>query len=156
MLREDSARIGRSPPPFPYHAMPTKETQLFTAVKLRLEWLGARQQVLARNVANADTPGYQAADLADPNTFGALVRNRLPAATVASTDPRHMAASFKATNPIADRLSGRSGEVSISGNGVNLEEQMAKISETALQHRLTTQLYHKYLGMLRVVTTAKG
>ena len=29
----------------------------------RLSWLGERQQVLANNVANADTPGYRARDL---------------------------------------------------------------------------------------------
>ncbi len=31
-----------------------------------------------------------------------------------------------------------------------LEEQMAKASQTALDYQLTSNLYRKYLGMLRI------
>jgi hypothetical protein len=33
---------------------------------------------------------------------------------------------------------------------VVLEEQMAKASQTALDHQLTSNLYRKYLGMVRL------
>ena len=36
---------------------------LFGLVKKRLAWLAQRQEVLARNIANSDTPGYKPRDL---------------------------------------------------------------------------------------------
>jgi flagellar basal-body rod protein FlgB len=48
---------------------------LLSMMKLRLQWLGERQQVLAQNVANADTPGYDAKDLKELD-FGALVKQQ--------------------------------------------------------------------------------
>ncbi len=36
---------------------------LFGLVKKRLAWLAQRQEVLAKNIANADTPGYKPRDL---------------------------------------------------------------------------------------------
>ena len=36
---------------------------LFRLAEQRLAWLDRRQEVLAQNIANADTPGYAARDL---------------------------------------------------------------------------------------------
>lgn len=33
---------------------------------------------------------------------------------------------------------------------------MAKVSETQLAHNLTTQLYRKYLNLVRIAATAKN
>jgi flagellar basal-body rod protein FlgB len=41
-------------------------------------------------------------------------------------------------------------ETSPNGNSVVLEEQMAKLSETEISHRLTTNLYKKHLNMLKM------
>jgi flagellar basal body rod protein FlgB len=39
---------------------------------------------------------------------------------------------------------------------VDLEEEMAKMSETAVSHKLSTQLYRKYLGLVRMAASARG
>ena len=39
------------------------DSGLLVTLKDRLAWLGSRQTVLARNVANANTPGFKADDL---------------------------------------------------------------------------------------------
>jgi hypothetical protein len=39
---------------------------------------------------------------------------------------------------------------------VDLEEQMAKVNETAVAHKLTTQLYRKYLGLMRMAASVRG
>ena len=41
-------------------------------------------------------------------------------------------------------------ETSPNGNSVVLEEQMAKMGETGISHRLTTELYKKHLNMIRM------
>ena len=46
---------------------------LFQVVKKRLNWLGQRQEVLAQNIANADTPNYRSSDL-KPYNFKELLR----------------------------------------------------------------------------------
>ncbi len=50
----------------------------------------------------------------------------------------------------------RVDEVAPAGNAVDLEEQMAKVNETAIAHNLTTQLYRKYLNLVRIAATARG
>jgi len=42
-------------------------------------------------------------------------------------------------------------ELSPSGNGVVLEDQMLKVSGTANDYALTTNLYKQHLAMLRTV-----
>jgi len=50
-----------------------------------LEWIDQRQRVLAQNIANADTPDYQAHDL---SPFEKLLSNA--PITPSLTNPRHM------------------------------------------------------------------
>ena len=38
---------------------------LFDALKSKMNWHQAQQKLLAKNVANAETPGYRARELAD-------------------------------------------------------------------------------------------
>ncbi len=123
-------------------------------MKQRLEWLGRRQVVLAENIANADTPSYRPQDLA-PQRFRDVLDHPARLALTA-TDANHLG------QPIADRTqpkvetSRNVYEVAPAGNAVVLEEQMAKVHETAIDHKLVNQLYRKYLGMLRMAASARG
>ena len=54
-------------------AMTVSDMSYFKALNTRMTWLTARQQVLAENVANANTPGFLSKDLAEPN-FRDLLR----------------------------------------------------------------------------------
>ena len=56
-------------------------------LRQRMQWHQARQQVLAENVANADTPNYQRKDIAPP-----IFERELSVASVqlATTDPGHI------------------------------------------------------------------
>jgi len=118
---------------------------LFRMISQQLHWLGQRQEVLSQNVANADTPGYQARDL-QPLAFGdALQQAALrPAVTHAghllgkSADPA--AAKVKTITP---------WEVSPDGNGVVLEQQMTQLAETQADYQMATELYRKQIGMLK-------
>ena len=56
--------------------MPISDIPILAMLRERMQWHEARQQVLAENVANADTPNYQAKDLAPPTFEGALWRAR--------------------------------------------------------------------------------
>jgi flagellar basal-body rod protein FlgB len=122
---------------------------LFAAITKRMAWLGERQAVLAQNVANADTPGYVAKDVAAPD-FAKLIGGAVgPRIAMATTQPGHIVpvsatGSFKeVTAPVSER--------SPNGNAVSVEEQMMKLSDTTNDYALTTSLYKKQISMLQMV-----
>lgn len=129
------------------------DTTLLTTFKQRLAWLGQRQQVLAQNIANADTPGYRPHDI---EPFRDLIAGGSRPLAVHVTSPRHLVGGDRQAGPHAERPMARTYEVAPAGNAVILEEQVAKVNETNVAHRLTTQLYKKYLGMVRMVASARG
>lgn len=124
---------------------------LFILLSARMRWLAQREVVLGQNLANADTPGYAPRDLREGD-FMRLARGILPGPTAISlreTDPRHLDAQPVARIGLQGQEQRQTFEVAPDGNAVVLEEQMAKLSETALAYQTTTNLYQKYLGMVR-------
>jgi flagellar basal-body rod protein FlgB len=130
-------------------------TSPFGVIKERLAWLGQRQQVLARNIANADTPGYVPHDL-EPLRFQDMLHRSAVPVRVATTDPGHLGGSARPATEFVEREQRDMAEATPAGNAVDLEEQMAKVTETAVSHKLTTQLYRKYLGLVRMAASARG
>jgi flagellar basal-body rod protein FlgB len=126
---------------------------LFSAMTRRMTWLGQRQQVLAQNIANADTIGYGAQDLKEP-AFNDLLRGlRTGGATLATTTPGHIGAPGQRA-PVVERAPDT--ERTTSGNSVVLEDQMMKVSKTAMDFQLTTNLYRKHLGMIKTALGRNG
>src|SRR5262245_39917231 len=127
---------------------------LFSLLAQKMNWLGERQKVLAQNVANADTPGYAPVDL-KAFDFRAAAR-AAGAASGAKRARRAPAASGPRPFVGADATGGRqvrarSHETTVSGNGVSLDSELMKASDTAMDYQLITSLYRKQLGMLRAV-----
>ncbi len=121
----------------------------FAAARDRLAWLDRRQQVLAQNIAHADTPGYQPSDL-KTLSFAATVRQTSRHLPLTVSDTGHRSALPRADSRFADAATRRPFETAPAGNAVILEEQMAKVNETVLAHDAASGLYRKYLGMMRL------
>ena len=105
--------------------------------------------MLGQNVAKADTPGYRPRDL-EPAGFEGLLGSSAPTGAAragALTSPALCRRPAAAARPFRRRS--RSDEVTPSGNGVDLPEQMRKMAATELDHQLATSLYRRYVGMLR-------
>jgi len=122
---------------------------LFKAMMSRMSWLTERQQVLAQNVANADTPAFKAKDLKAQTFKEMLTGSSANHLTLAATQPNHLAGVGPALafKPVADR----NAETSPSGNSVSIEDQMLKVSSTANEFQMTTSLYRRQIGMLKTV-----
>lgn len=123
-------------------------------MKQRLHWLTARQQVLAQNVANADTPGYEARDLKELD-FGALVRRSGPMLAPVATQGGHIGSPVGISGRPAQATGGEvvkkaDFETTPSGNSVVLEEQMIKVAETQMDYQTVTGIYSKSLGLIRI------
>lgn len=115
-------------------------TDLLGLAANRLNWLDQRQKVLARNIANSDTPDFMPRD---EQSFDDVMRKGTLAPT--QTDPMHLAGDTANAGTVAMKVRSRS----INGNGVALDEQMMKVADTDTQQRLVTTLYSRYMGMFQ-------
>ncbi len=111
---------------------------LFRLAEQRLAWVDQRQQLLAQNVANANTPGFQPHDVAS-------FAGSLSQATLAQTSPLHIAAAGHAAASALARPTGRAP----GGNGVSIEDELGKVADTAGIQQLVINLEHSYMGMFR-------
>ena len=116
--------------------------------KNRLAWLSQRQEILAQNIANADTPKYRARDI-EPFKFERMLRSSVTPVNVSRTQANHLSGHRSSVGEYAEEKTRKPFETAPSGNSVILEEQMAKINETSISHKLTIQLYKKHLRMVR-------
>jgi flagellar basal-body rod protein FlgB len=122
---------------------------IFSAVKKRLGWLTQRQEVLAQNIANADTPKYRASDL-KPYQFKDLIRRESMQLNMNVSDSSHIGGRRKRIRDYAETPDRKPFETAPGGNSVILEEQMSKINESQINHKLTTNIYKKHLLMFRM------
>ena len=126
---------------------------LVSMLKTRMHWHQTRQKLLAENVANADTPGFQPKDLRVPSFApnGAAVATGL---AVERTSPHHLAST--SGRPGEDTRHARRFEVTPSGNAVSLEDEMLKVAQNQSDYQLAASLYQKSLQMLRTAVSRRG
>jgi flagellar basal-body rod protein FlgB len=121
---------------------------LFQAMAKKMAWLGERQHVLAQNIANLDTPGFVPQDLKKPD-FRALVADASMRLPLSGTQANHLA-SLRAGAGSMPRVDAAKGSERMpSGNAVSLEGEMMKVSETASDYAIMTNLYRRHLSMVR-------
>ncbi len=128
--------------------MALEEMPLMGMIKEKMSWLTARQEVLAQNVANADTPGYRAKDLKRPD-FRAMMEAENVSLAMRHTSSAHMASTTGEGTPHRTERSG-SWEVVPDGNSVVLEQEMMRVTETAGEYRLAANLYSKSVNLVRM------
>ncbi len=126
----------------------------FSLLTQRMGWLSKRQEVLAQNVANADTPKYVPHDLKAMD-FRRTVEAAQPRLTFATTNASHMEPTRRSPR-FHDQADKASYESAPSGNSVVLEEQLMKVSETQVDYRMVTNLYQKHVAMIKAVLSRSG
>ena len=121
---------------------------LLSGLVARLDFLASRTTVIAQNIANADTPNYQAKDVKAPN-FGRMAQE---SAAMRVTDPRHLSSKSISSSRSSSHtiVAAPDGEASLTGNQVSIETQAMKLSETRQEYALATSIYRKGLSMLRL------
>jgi flagellar basal-body rod protein FlgB len=127
-------------------AMDITKLPLFGMISRRMDWLSQRQTVLSQNVANSDTPNYQPRDLKALD-FRAELRGQMSRLAPATTSQSHLA-SRTISGPNRDEKQ-RPTETTLSGNSVQLDTEMIKVADTAVDYQLTTNIYRRQLAMLR-------
>ena len=123
---------------------------LFSMLTKRASWLDKRQEVLARNIANADTPGFVPRDLKPQDFRSLLTAPATPQVGLVQTSATHIGPS-NAQSKWKDEKAKETYETAPDGNAVVLDEQLMKVSETQADHRLALNLYSKHVSMLKAV-----
>lgn len=118
------------------------ELKLLTMASAMARHSAARHQVLAENIANADTVGYRAKDIESFEKSLERASGGVRTATTGAID--------------AERLTWRFTEVSgpglesPNGNTVSLEDQMMRTIEAQQHHQAATAIYKKAIDILRL------
>ncbi len=127
--------------------MDLSKIPLLSMLTQRMAWLGQRQETLAQNVANVDTPGYKPRDVGAIDFLG-LARNASRRVRLAATDARHLAGGVRAPAFREEVRKPALGSGSAS-NTVVLENELTKVAETVMEHQLMADLYRKHVKMIR-------
>ena len=119
------------------------------ALKLRSQ----RTEVLAANLANADTPNYQARDLDFKSALAAATGNKGSGVHLETTSARHIGAAgvngtggaeLKYRTPLAPAL---------DGNTVDTQLEQAAFAENSVRYQATlTFLSSKFRGLMTAIT----
>jgi len=104
---------------------------------------GARQAVVARNIANADTPGYQAQAIAP---FKEIYASGVSSA-MRITRPGHIGGG--GNQPDIDMRQTPVGEPSPNGNTVSIDAEMLNSVEITREHEQALAIYRHAMTVLR-------
>jgi len=107
----------------------------FSIQRAALSALTYRQELLASNIANADTPNFKARDIDFKGALATAVAGRANGSPVglATTSPRHFAAGSKDV-PFSAAIGYRTEfQPNVDGNTVNMDIERSAFAENALR-----------------------
>jgi flagellar basal-body rod protein FlgB len=118
-----------------------------------LQLRARRTQVLASNIANADTPNYKAKDLAFAEVLrdaGKPARNRLrtnnSAGSLRTTNSRHISTRQTATS--ANLMYRQPQEASLDGNTVDKDLEQARFAENTVRYQASLEFVNSRVSSL--------
>jgi flagellar basal-body rod protein FlgB len=107
-----------------------------------------RTEVLAANLANADTPHYQARDI---DFAAALEQSAAAANRLTATDQRHLGGT---ASPESAALKYRNPhQPSLDGNTVEADLELARYAENAVSYQASLMFVNGKINTLRMALT---
>ncbi len=116
----------------------------YLAAKKLLDATALRQEAIASNLANIETPNYHRVDL--DGSFAAELKQ-----AVAGQDPARLASLQAAVTTDRTAVSSRR-----DGNTVELETELANLNQNTLAYTVETQLVNSSLARLRMAITGRS
>ena len=115
---------------------------LFRTSAAMAQHAGDAQAQIARNIANADTPGYRAQSILPFSEMVDLAR----APAMQATRPGHLTQSPTGT---AARLVDSGTEPAPNGNTVSLEDELLESVQIGSEHKQALAIYRHAMTVLR-------
>ncbi|MHB8842190.1 MAG: flagellar basal body rod protein FlgB, partial [Candidatus Aquicultor sp.] len=122
----------------------------FVSLQKGLDASSLRQQVIANNVANINTPGYKKQDVSFEDEFKQAIDNKYDAGMY-QTDPRHLPGGSSLTSVGIKVNTIGATSMRYDGNNVDIDEEMSKMAENAIRYNAMAQLMSGRLSSLKTV-----
>jgi flagellar basal-body rod protein FlgB len=130
----------------------------FAVYSKALDLRTQRHQVLASNIANADTPGFKSRDF----EFATAMQNAMGGKAagggvgLARTASGHMSGDASMAGPGALQFRSES-QSSADGNTVDMDVERAQITDNALQYQIITQLItNRFQGLRTAMSSTQS
>jgi flagellar basal-body rod protein FlgB len=124
---------------------PIFQTDNYQLARKLLDASVLRQNAIASNIANVDTPGYRRIDVAPD--FAAQLKAKLEAGDLSQT-----AANLQPT--LAEDSHART--VRPDGNSVEIEREMLEMNRNSVEYDYLTELVSRNIKQLRLAITGRG
>lgn len=123
---------------------PVLQSDNYLLARKLLDASVVRQEAIASNIANADTPGYRRLDVAPD--FATQLRTRLEAGKIADT------ASLKPA--IVEDLSARS--VRPDGNSVEMETELLAMNRNGVEYDYLVEVVSRNIKQLKMAISGRA
>jgi flagellar basal-body rod protein FlgB len=110
-----------------------------------LDWRVQNQETIAGNIANLDTPNYTRKEMDFDQILNNYNRGNLQTVSLTQTSPGHIGGGDKGL-----------GLVEETGESVDLDQEVVRMSENQLSYAASTQMLIKKLTMLQSVIDGGG
>lgn len=104
-----------------------------------LQFYTQNHELLAKNISNSDTPGYQAIEAEDVKNY--MQASQHKAVSLVATHNNHLVG--KQRSAIRIRKQRDTYETKPNGNNVSIRQQMQKIAKNQLNHRAIHEVLSK-------------
>jgi len=114
-----------------------------------LDGLSLRQQAISRNIANVDTPAYQAVTVDFQDTLNRLVGNETGELPLKLTNEAHLSTA-ESENYFQTELR-PGGSYRADQNNVDIDTEMADMAEAGIQYQALSQSVSQKLLLLKTL-----
>lgn len=111
--------------------------KIFADTVKMLNYRSLRQEIIAKNLANSDTPGYKSQDLI--SAFQSTLQLNM-------THQQHIAMSNSVNG---NKVYESSDQGNIDGNNVNVDQEMLKFTENTMHYQMLLNNIKNQVQMLK-------
>jgi flagellar basal-body rod protein FlgB len=139
--------------------MDLNQLPIFSLITEKMNFLTRRQETIAGNLANADTPGYRAKSTEEPDFSRYIASDgghgKLK---VVKTDKGHISTGPKRLGGISSMEAAIHGreQYSPDGNSVDVSDQVMRMADTQMQYNLASNIYKKQVQLLKLAIGRSG
>ena len=125
---------------------PILRDSMMDSAMFALDGLAHRQQVIGRNLANIDTPDFQAQSL----SFEGVLKQQMSRSGSMRLNVTHTGHLAAATPAVSVQINPRQGgSARADGNNVDLDVELNELGETSLRYQAMTSSISKKLSLLK-------
>ena len=117
-----------------------------------LDGLALRRDVISRNIANVDTPGYHAQTVLFEDTLQ-KAQSGQQAMAMEVTHAAHLAVPSQTSLMRVEARTG--GSARADGNNVDVDVELAQMSETDVRYQALSTLISKKLALLKTIAQSR-